>query len=146
MAFSRGSRYGHLTVMLRRPGVGKRVSVHVLVAEAFLGPCPDALEVRHINGVGWDNRAENLVYGTRAQNMSDSVRHGTHNQARKTHCPRNHLLEAPNLDAYALPRRACSACRMARNRFNSSNITPTPAELQTLSDEIYTHLMKGEVA
>ena len=51
--------------------------VHRLVAEAFL-PNPDALPcVRHLNGIPSDNRAENLAWGTYAENEADKISHGT---------------------------------------------------------------------
>ena len=51
---------------------GQRVmrSVHRLVAEAFIGPCPEGLEVNHKNGQKQDNRPENLEYVTTAENLS----------------------------------------------------------------------------
>lgn len=60
------------------PGVQRKIRVHLLVCEAFHGPkpFPDA-EVRHLNGVRTDNRAENLAWGTAAENQHDRVLHGT---------------------------------------------------------------------
>lgn len=52
-------------------------SVHSLVLEAFVGPCPPGQEARHRNCQHHDNRLENLVYGTRKQNREDSRREGT---------------------------------------------------------------------
>lgn len=72
------SRGGYL-----QAGVGasradrKTRDVHVMVAEAFLGPRPDGLAVRHLNGDQVDNRVENLAYGTYTQNSADMRRHGT---------------------------------------------------------------------
>jgi hypothetical protein len=51
--------------------------VHQLVLLAFVGPCPEGLEVRHLNGDPQDNRPENLAYGTKAENDADKVNHGT---------------------------------------------------------------------
>ncbi|NLF00902.1 MAG: hypothetical protein GX601_07980 [Anaerolineales bacterium] len=51
---------------------GNRVSVervHRLVAEAWLGKCPEGMEVNHRNGQRDDNRVANLEYVTRAENM-----------------------------------------------------------------------------
>src|SRR5262249_12949164 len=47
-------------------------------------------EVRHLNGIRTDNRPENLAWGTKSENMQDAVRHGTHLETRKTHCPEGH--------------------------------------------------------
>lgn len=52
--------------------------VHKLVAEAFIGPCPDGMEVRHFPDRSTsNNRLDNLSYGTRLQNAADRRTHGT---------------------------------------------------------------------
>lgn len=50
-----------------------------LVLAAFVGPCPTESHVaRHfLNPDPWDNRAENLRWGTQAENCADKVLHGT---------------------------------------------------------------------
>jgi hypothetical protein len=52
---------------------GKHYRAHRLVAEAFLGPCPEGMQVCHINCIRHDNRIENLKYGTPSENALDSV-------------------------------------------------------------------------
>lgn len=44
---------------------------------AFDGPCPDGLQTRHLNGDASDDRIENIVRGSRAENMADRDAHGT---------------------------------------------------------------------
>jgi hypothetical protein len=58
---------------------GKRYTrtVHVLVAETFLGPRPPGAQVRHLDGNGGNNRPSNLAYGTAKENAADRERHGT---------------------------------------------------------------------
>lgn len=56
---------------------GRRYFVHRLVALTFIGPIPEGLETRHLNGVRSDARAENLAYGTAKENAADRVLHGT---------------------------------------------------------------------
>lgn len=51
--------------------------VHRLVAAAFLGPCPEGMEVCHQNNVRNDSRAVNLRYDSPAGNQRDRVAHGT---------------------------------------------------------------------
>jgi hypothetical protein len=51
--------------------------VHQLVAEAFLGPCPQTMEVCHNDGDRANNRLENLRYDTRKANHADKRVHGT---------------------------------------------------------------------
>ena len=76
----RGTRAGHLRklcldtrgYLILRLRVKERVRtfrVHRLVAEAFLGPCPEGKETNHISGVKTDNCANNLEYTTRRANI-----------------------------------------------------------------------------
>ena len=65
---------GYLRVKLSRPGKGENYLVHRLVLESFVGPCPDAMECRHLNDIKTDNRLENLAWGTREENCEDLVR------------------------------------------------------------------------
>lgn len=67
---------GHKRVTLCREGKRFFRLVHRLVLEAFVGPCPDGMECRHLNGDPADNRLENLCWGTRTENMRDRVEHG----------------------------------------------------------------------
>jgi hypothetical protein len=56
--------------------VRKNVHVHVLVAEAFLGPRPPGKHINHIDGVKTNNRPKNLEYVTPAENCAHSGRMG----------------------------------------------------------------------
>lgn len=60
------------------------VSVHRLVLEAFVGPCPKGQECRHLDGMAWNNRLENLKWGTRKEQSADRERHGTHRKGPKS--------------------------------------------------------------
>lgn len=51
--------------------------VHVLVAEAFIGPRPLKHDVAHNDGCATNNCSENLRYATRKENMADAMSHGT---------------------------------------------------------------------
>jgi hypothetical protein len=65
-------------VILRRNGEPKVVTIHRLILMAFIGPCPEGHEARHLNGNPLDNRLENLAWGTRSSNQGDDKRlHGT---------------------------------------------------------------------
>jgi hypothetical protein len=71
-------------------------TVHALIAEAFLGPVPDGMEVRHVDGDAARCVLLNLTYGTHAENMQDTLRHGTNDHAGRTHCPQGHPYDAEN--------------------------------------------------
>jgi hypothetical protein len=65
---------GYLTVKLYSPS--KTHSVHLLVARAFIGSCPEGQECRHDDGNPGNPRLDNLLYGTPSQNRMDAYRHG----------------------------------------------------------------------
>lgn len=67
-------RSGHVIVSLGRKNASY---VHRLVLEAFVGPCPEGMECRHLDGNPGNNRLDNLAWGTRKENYEDSVEHGT---------------------------------------------------------------------
>ena len=70
--------HGHLILRLYRASKGRSFRVHTLVAEAFIGPCPEGMEVLHGPGGRLDNRLVNLSYGTHSQNNGlDKYRDGT---------------------------------------------------------------------
>lgn len=70
--------HGYLAVSLSHPerGVHKAL-VHVLVAEAFLGPKPEGMETCHWDGVRANAELANLRYDTPRNNALDRHRHGT---------------------------------------------------------------------
>ena len=65
---------GYPTVALGR---GNTRTLHSLVAETFLGPCPENCEVRHKDGNRTNPQLSNLEYGTRSDNMLDAAKHGS---------------------------------------------------------------------
>lgn len=72
--------HGYLMVCIRKNGAQKTRLVHILVAEAFIGPRPDGLEVRHGESGKSDNSLANLCYGTPKQNGEDRIRDGNSNR------------------------------------------------------------------
>ena len=77
IAPGRSSKYGHLKVKLCKDGVQRSFHLHQLVLTAFIGPRPEGMEVRHLNGDPGDNQLVNLAYGTRKENANDARLHGT---------------------------------------------------------------------
>lgn len=106
-------RGGYLYVNLCRDGRPLNRTIHVLVAEAFLGPRPEGFDVRHLDGNRLNCARANLAYGTRSENNLDAVRHGTHNKASKTCCPKGHPYDKANTRVYA-GRRFCRTCDRER--------------------------------
>lgn len=99
-------------IMVRINGVLR--SVHSLVLETFVGPCPVGMEALHDNDVRDDNRLSNLSWGTRSQNVLDSVRNGRHHWTRKTHCKNGHELSGHNL-IVTKRQRVCRECARVRS-------------------------------
>lgn len=76
---------GYLNVILRDPSARTRsrsVSVHRLVAIAFLGNPPERHEVNHIDGDKTNNRLENLEYVTRSENVKHAIAMGLNKRPR----------------------------------------------------------------
>lgn len=93
-------RYGYERVSTYTCGVYGSLPVHVGVALAFFGVRPDGFQVRHYDGNKRNNRIENLVYGSPAENGADSARHGSHKgdrngRARLTDAQREEIRTAP---------------------------------------------------
>ena len=110
-------RGGYTAVSLSRDNHTHTSAVHKLVALAFLGPRPDGMEVRHLNGDATDPRLVNLAYGTPSENQRDRLRHGTHHYGNRTHCNNGHPFDEEN--TYLYPRgggRRCRICQRERLR------------------------------
>jgi hypothetical protein len=71
-------RCDYPTVNIKDAAAGKEVAIHVhrLVLEAFVGPCPDGMECRHLDGSRTNNNVANLCWGTKKENCADTIRHG----------------------------------------------------------------------
>lgn len=73
------SSKGYRTVGLRRDRQSHTFKVHRLVLLAFVGPCPEGQQTRHLDGDPANNAIGNLAYGTAKDNAADRIRHGTSN-------------------------------------------------------------------
>lgn len=85
-------RKGYLRICLCRDGKQKKFFVHVLVLTAFVGPCPDGMQGRHLDGCRSNCALGNLAWGTPKENAADRDAHGT--TARGQKCGRSKLTDA----------------------------------------------------
>jgi len=67
--------YLHLSYWVEGRQIG--VTVHRLVLDAFIGPCPPGHEASHLNGDPADNRLSNLTWESRPENNRRKHEHGT---------------------------------------------------------------------
>ena len=92
-------------LLINNDGLRKHKRVHQLIMLAFIGPCPDGMEVCHNNDIKSDNRLDNLRYGTPAENMEDMIKNhnGIHpakkhtvKRATRIHTKREKFIEIYN--------------------------------------------------
>ena len=81
---------GYLYVNLRKDNIQRTFCLHQLKLLVFVGPCPEGMECRHLNGDAADNRLENLRWGTTTENQRDRQRHGTSNRDLKVNQGEKH--------------------------------------------------------
>lgn len=121
--------WGYPVVSLSKDGVPTKDYVHRLVLGAFVGPCPEGEEVRHLDGNQRNPKLTNLAYGTSSENRLDTIRHGTDHNSRKTHCPQGHPYDLVN--TYIMPSRPtaryCRACGVVRDRKRTKKWSQGPA-------------------
>jgi hypothetical protein len=95
-------------------------AVHRLVAEIWLpDPLPGQIQVRHLNGDPFDNRLENLAWGTARDNAEDRMRHGRGVlKDQKTHCINGHEYTEENTYRWSSENgyRRCKTCEWAKRR------------------------------
>ena len=72
-------------VYLYTKGKKRKLMVHTLVALTFIGPRPNGLVLRHLDGNRSNYSVENLAYGTHKENENDKRSHGTHLCGEKRH-------------------------------------------------------------
>ena len=70
-------KLGYHRVVLYRDGKPFTRYVHRLVLEAFVGPCSDGKQCRHLDSDPRNNRLDNLCWGTPAENQADRFTAGT---------------------------------------------------------------------
>lgn len=110
----RVNRHGYSYVDMLRDGKKWQPMLHRLVASAFLGPLPDGLVTRHLDGDKSNCAASNLRYGTHAENEQDKLAHGTALKQRDR-CAQGHLYDERNARQYKQWRRR-RTCYSANQR------------------------------
>lgn len=94
--------------------------VHRLVLIAFVGPPRPREQGRHLNGDPTDNRLANLAWGLPSENQYDTVAHGTHRNARRTHCKNGHSFAdhgvTVNIPSRRQPFRECMVCKREKRK------------------------------
>jgi predicted XRE-type DNA-binding protein len=108
----------------------RRVTVHKLVAEAFIGPRPDGCQVNHKNGIKTDNRVENLEYVTRSENMKHAHRLGLKSNKGEKHS--RHKLTGAEIEQI----RALLASEVAQKAI---------AEMFSVDPSHVSHIKRGKV-
>lgn len=130
----------YLVVCLSAPPSRTTRKVHRLVLEAFVGPCPEGMETRHLNGDRQENRLANLAWGTALENAADLKRHGRNYYACRDRCPHGHRYVPENTlveRSRGRVSRKCRACVWARNRTRSGE----GPRRRTLADSRYRTLV-----
>ena len=128
--------WGHLKVCLYRDGAQKRgpdrkdFPVHRLVLETFF-PNTDSNkpEVRHLNGIAWDNHLSNLCWGSVLENRADAVKHQSMRNRKPTQrklsdklveeiraIPKGFLPEQTIANQYGVSRRLIGLIRQGKRR------------------------------
>ena len=102
-------RNGRRSVTLSRDSRVISFFVHRLVLTTFIGPAPSGTVCCHKDGDSQNNHLSNLRWDTQSGNQFDSVLHGTHAEARKTHCVNGHEFSQGN--TYFNPSRGGRTCR-----------------------------------
>lgn len=69
--------YGYPVFTIHVSGVQLTPPAHRLVLETFVGPCPEGMLCRHLDGNPQNNCVRNLCWGTALENCEDAKRHGT---------------------------------------------------------------------
>ena len=80
------NRLGYHCVALCRDSRRHPFQIHILVLITFIGPRPDGMVCRHLDGNPGNNHLSNLVWGTLSENQRDRIRHGTSNLGENNGC------------------------------------------------------------
>ncbi len=126
---------GYLRVNLTRDGRSKYRYVHHLAAYTFIGPRPKGMDVNHKNGLKTDNRAENLEYLSRRENMKHARQMGLHDNRGERH----YLAKLTDEQAFQI-RVAASCCGISAEEMSDSLDVSVKLIRQILTRKTWKHL------
>ena len=67
------SKFGYYASFINFKGIVRRVMIHKIVAECWIGPKPDNLEIDHIDRNSHNNHYTNLRYVTHSEQMKNRI-------------------------------------------------------------------------
>lgn len=79
------NKKGYKCITIRFNGILISTTVHKLVMDAFQGPIPVGMEIRHLDNNPSNNNFSNLLYGTSLENAGDRKRAGTYTDGGNHH-------------------------------------------------------------
>ena len=122
------NKHGYCTLQVKpTPDEKKNIRMHQIVAEVFIGPCPDRHVVNHKDGNKQNNHFENLEYVTPSQNNQHALDTGLRHPANmKKYSPRGKEHYNATIDEDMVCKilkmrdETGFGCRKIANRFNIS--------------------------
>lgn len=67
---------GYQCVGIRQNSRRHMRRIHQILLESYVGPKPEGMVARHLDGDPTNNHLDNLVWGSYKENAEDTVRHG----------------------------------------------------------------------
>ena len=119
-----GGERGYTCVRLCRGNIKTNIRIHQAMMWAFVGPQEKGIDVMHLDGNSRNNVLSNLKYGTRQENLRDSVILGTMRRPVK--------LDAKNV---------LEICQMGREKISSKIV----AEKFNLARSTVTEIWRGDI-
>lgn len=118
---------GYMQIALSMNNRTATKKVHRLVAEAFIGPCPEGMELCHNNDDPGDNRVENLRWDTHKANCVDRANNGKPKKSPKLSavCKNGLHPMTPENVRHEGRWRICLACRAAKNKRHAKGYDPS---------------------
>jgi len=109
---------GYWKVSIFRDAHVRYARVHMLILEAFVGPCPPGMVSRHLDGDNQNNTLNNLCWGTLLENAADSLKHGVIPTGSRNHNAKLHEQFIPEI------RRRIEAGESLRRIAKDYGVTP----------------------